>query len=112
MFGNTGFAAYVPHGFGPKGGTTDPNTGKRYTRDGLIAAYAKGATKGRAGALRIEGGVLYSYAEPIAVKVTTDGIALAYVTSDRFSHTTTCHTNRAHVALERAGWTVETRHGL
>ena len=112
MFGNTGFAAYAPHGSGPKGGTTDPNTGKRYTRDGLIAAYAKGATKGRAGALRIEGGVLYSYREPIAVKVTNGALALAYVTADRFSVATTRHTNLAAVALARNGWTVVRRHTL
>ena len=32
----------------------------------LIEAFARGATRGKAGAMRIEGNLLYSYAEPIA----------------------------------------------
>lgn len=112
MFGNTGFIHYAPHGYGPKGATTDPTTHKRYTTRTICEAFAKGATTGKAGALRIDGGVLYSYAEPIAVKVDPPHIRMAYVTADRFSRTTTRHTHLVTGALLRNGWTVEHRHGL
>lgn len=112
MFGNTGFIHYGPHGSGPKGASVNPATHKRYTTRALVKAFAEGATSGHAGALRITDGVLYSYREPIAVRTDPPHNRLAYVTSQRFSVTTTKHTRMAAVALTAAGWEVQTRNAL
>lgn len=66
----------------------------------IVAAFAAGATKGKANSMRIDGDTLYSYATPIAFR---NGPAVI-VTQEKHSMTTSHHQSALRGALVARGY--------
>ena len=77
------------------------NNGEAFKR------FAEGGTDFRCGNVSASGDTFYSYQAPIAQR---RGNRIAWVTSRKYSATTTAHTTGAQGALSRAGWRVYRAH--
>lgn len=75
----------------------------RMTRREIAAAFAQGDSAHGAGALRSEGRLAYSYAEPIAIWTGEPGASECLVSTLRYSMTTSHHLGAIRSALASAG---------
>ena len=72
----------------------------------VAQAFAQGSMKGGAKHLFIEGDKIYSYGYHFPIAMRTDG-RRAYITTKRYSHSTTRHINLVKDALKEENYEVE-----